>query len=227
MMAHTMPEQEPKPLDVLRDLDRVTDELGHEIEKLQERAGKDSLTGLDNRRAAEEKIRALAAQLERPADERRGHTIEKIALGLFDVDHFKNVNDTYGHAGGDAVLRQVAEALRTRYSRDVDIVGRWGGEEFVVAFEDADPDTLLDRRFGRDREREKGGAIEVPVTLTDGATLTVTFSGGITEYRSGEDLDDVLARADRGLYFAKETGRNRIVIPEKDVPADWQPPGKH
>jgi diguanylate cyclase (GGDEF)-like protein len=134
-----------------------------------------------------------------------------LALALIDIDHFKTVNDTYGHLVGDRVLKSLAEAL-TGQSRDYDRVGRFGGEEFVL---------LLAQTGEKDAckiaQRLRGyiSGLEIPVDdRSDAPTLKVTISVGVTAMARGEsyELTDLLAAADSAMYAAKEAGRNRVAF---------------
>lgn len=152
----------------------------------------DALTGLFNRRRLDE---AFAHELDRA--ERYG---KPLSLMITDVDHFKAVNDTYGHQMGDEVLQMVAGLLRNGV-RAVDVVGRWGGEEFLVLC----PDTDLDgARALADKLR---AAVADAVFPTAGG---VTSSFGVACHRRGESFKDTVARADKALYYAKSKGRNRV-----------------
>jgi diguanylate cyclase (GGDEF)-like protein len=163
------------------------------IDDLKHRAYTDSLTGLLNRRGFEE------TAMERIADGTR-HPFSLIAC---DIDHFKKINDSYGHAGGDAVLKGVSKLFRDSV-RISDTVGRIGGEEFVLLLSNSDrweAYALAERlrgklesvRFGKGALRQK----------------MITASFGVTEYRVGESLDLAIRRADEMLYAAKRNGRNR------------------
>ena len=137
---------------------------------------------------------------------------------MFDVDRFKRVNDTYGHAAGDAVLKTVARIAR-RILRRGDRIGRIGGEEFCVVCPEtgADGAAVVAERIRREVER-----CEVPV---DGQTLSVTISLGVAE-RTERHLcsDHLLADADTALYRAKENGRNQIwIIGPDGRPRRYQP----
>lgn len=132
---------------------------------------------------------------------------------MLDIDHFKKVNDTYGHQVGDQVLKQLGR-LFSGVLREVDIVGRYGGEEFAVVL----PKTGLDQAI-EISERLRQAVAASPLPLAHGLPLTVTVSIGVTELRdSAENIDALLARADKALYDAKHLGRNRVCV---------RPPGEH
>lgn len=155
----------------------------------------DRLTGLLNRAAME---RDLSTEAERASQQ-----MEIYSIAMIDLDHFKNVNDVHGHPVGDAVLEQMAE----RFSESVrpsDRVYRYGGEEFLVLL----PATRSDAAYPvLDRLRQR--ACARPVTDGD-IQLTQTVSVGLVEVTSGESPSDAIRRADRCLYKAKESGRNRV-----------------
>jgi len=139
----------------------------------------------------------------------RTHT--PLAVAIADLDHFKAVNDTYGHLAGDAVLAAIARAM-SALLRDYDVTGRFGGEEFVI---------LLPQTNGAEairiaeRLREKLSEIIIPINAGTAAEspLQVTASIGVaTLDGSRRDLDDMLAAADAALYEAKKTGRNRVCV---------------
>jgi diguanylate cyclase (GGDEF)-like protein len=119
---------------------------------------------------------------------------------MLDIDHFKTINDTFGHQAGDHVLIEIASRLR-RSLRGNDMVARWGGEEFVVLLRDcALPDAL------RVAEDIRAAIAELPF----GAMGSLTVSVGVAEARAGEDLTTWLERADQALYRAKRSGRNEV-----------------
>ncbi len=151
----------------------------------------DPLTGLYNRRGAES-----AAARERARADRTGAAL---SLAMFDIDHFKRVNDTHGHAAGDAVLRMVAREL-TALARLTDVVARWGGEEFVAIL----PGGADGARAYAERTRAAVAALELVVG-------SLTISAGVTELAPGEPFEVGLMRADARLYEAKRAGRNRVV----------------
>ena len=123
--------------------------------------------------------------------------INRFAVILLDVDHFKSVNDTYGHPVGDAVLVAVSQVIQANV-RGQDLVGRWGGEEFLVICRDATVDTAQ-------------ALAEKLRSALQAHSIAVTASFGVTAYRTGDRIADVVNRADAALYRAKEGGRNRVV----------------
>jgi diguanylate cyclase (GGDEF)-like protein len=141
----------------------------------------------------------LAAE-ERRQGARRGTT----CIALLDIDFFKHVNDDYGHAGGDAVLRAFAGAARTGL-RSSDVLARWGGEEFLLL-----PDTgLAEAKRVLQRIADQLGAMQVP-GVDPGRKIS--FSGGLAARMEDEAFADTIGRADKSLYAAKSMGRNRLVV---------------
>jgi diguanylate cyclase (GGDEF)-like protein len=165
----------------------------------------DSLTSIANRRALEE---TLAAEISRA--QRFAHPL---AVVLFDLDHFKETNDTYGHPAGDRLLREAAQLLASS-ARQGDTVARWGGEEFVAVL----PETDLDgaRQLAERLRLEIGG-----VSL---GTTHVSASCGVAALLPGDTVDTLLAAADSALYRAKENGRNRTELAERTAPDDFSLP---
>jgi diguanylate cyclase len=164
---------------------------------LAELAARDELTGLFNRRHMGE----LMAQ-HRAACQRAG---DGFAVALVDLDHFKRINDTHGHAVGDKVLRAFAEQAGAAM-RSTDIVGRWGGEEFLVIYPRS---TAREAEQAAARLRERVAA--VVVTTPCGQPLRFTVSIGLTEHVPPESIDALVERADRAMYRAKSQGRDRVV----------------
>ncbi len=177
------------------------------VVKLRRASRRDSLTGLLNRGAIDDELHRLWEL------HRRGG--EPFALLLLDIDHFKRVNDTYGHAAGDRVLAQVA-GLLARHARQIDMVGRYGGEEFLIAIPHAD---AAGAAQAAERLRQ---VIEQQTVQARGVDLRVTASIGVAVVQpSDAGIDVALARADRALYRAKDEGRNRVVpadVPRRDAP---------
>lgn len=180
----------------------------------------DSKTGLLNVSTWESEAEA---ELSRAA-----RTNSPVALALVDIDHFKLVNDTYGHLVGDRVLKAIAEAL-TGQSRDYDRAGRFGGEEFVLLLAQT---TEKDACKIAERLRGYISNLAIPVDdRPDAPTLTVTISVGVTAMARGEsyELTDLLAAADSAMYAAKQAGRNRVAFarPLRDMGIDaaWSAAG--
>ncbi len=158
----------------------------------------DRLTGLNNRGWWEECLAREFQRLKR--------TREAGSLLMFDIDHFKNVNDTYGHPGGDEVLRQLAAALRARV-RATDIAGRYGGEEFGVILINS---PILGAQSFAERLRLAAQGLR---TVHDGKEIRFTISLGVAAHSEGfADHKAWIAAADQALYRAKEGGRNRTVV---------------
>ena len=160
----------------------------------------DRLTGLPNRRYIEDRLdQAMAAA-------RRSR--RPLALALADLDHFKQINDRHGHAGGDIVLRHAAAALRQAFRRS-DVIARYGGEEFVILLPEAEPAAAAERL-----ERFRADIAAQPVRLPGAAAVPITLSVGLAVFpEDGEEAADLLARADQRLYAAKRAGRNRLQGP--------------
>ena len=132
--------------------------------------------------------------------------VQTCALPIY-IDHFKKVNDTFGHAAGDAVLRGFAGAISATL-RDADHLGRFGGEEFLAVFSG----TLIDGAIvGAERMRSAVANAHYPGAP---AGAGVTLSAGVACYRSAESIEELLARADAALYRAKNAGRDRVVPAE-------------
>ena len=174
----------------------LMDEVIAGREKLRHQATHDLLTGLANRRAVRE---SLIQELARAAREQT-----TMGVVMVDVDHFKQVNDTYGHLAGDAVLTEVGSRMCARV-RSYDSVGRYGGEEFLIVIPRCDFQTTFDRA---DSLREF--IAHAPVVTPEGP-ITITASMGVATYLG--DLcgpDDLIRQADAALYRAKRNGRNRV-----------------
>jgi diguanylate cyclase (GGDEF)-like protein len=128
------------------------------------------------------------------------------AVALVDLDDFKRINDTYGHAVGDKVLRTFAEQACSAM-RGADIVGRWGGEEFLVVYPRS---TAREAAAGADRLRER---VAAAIVMTPGGQpLRFTVSIGLTDHLPPECIEALVERADRAMYQAKSQGRNRVVM---------------
>ncbi|MCQ4323143.1 GGDEF domain-containing protein [Stutzerimonas stutzeri] len=167
--------------------------------KLASMATTDSLTGLFNRRNMIELTEKILARHHRHPT--------NLTLMLMDIDHFKQVNDQYGHETGDRVLQAVSDLLRQSL-REQDFIGRWGGEEFLAIL----PDTNFSHA-GESAERIRTGVQALDIH-SDGTSVRVTLSIGITQYRADELFSEAIARADHALYGCKAAGRNRVEVAE-------------
>jgi diguanylate cyclase len=175
-----------------------TQELENLNEKLNELSVTDDLTGLRNRRF-------LDQQLEQEVG-RAWRSEHSLAVAMLDIDHFKPVNDTYGHQMGDECLRMVGEILRASLRSPSDTGARYGGEEFAMILPDTDYEDAL-AVVERVRARIHASPVEF-----DGVVLELTLSAGVTAHSVNESVtpDQLLMEADEALYHAKETGRNRV-----------------
>jgi diguanylate cyclase (GGDEF)-like protein/PAS domain S-box-containing protein len=209
-MITPLPERDPAAPDadpayslVLRD---ITDRRDAS-ESWRQAVFSDHLTGVANRRGF-----FHAAELELG---RARRSPRPVALALFDLDHFKRVNDTHGHPGGDVVLRAFAQALRTTF-RAVDVVARLGGEEFAVLL----PSTDMAQACAV--ARRLLATVAGLTVQVEGAAVTFTVSAGVALWMPQEpqagSIDDLLKRGDRALYAAKAAGRNRVVCWSADLP---------
>ncbi len=174
--------------------------LGEAMHRLTQLASYDSLTGLLNRRAIQDQAGAELA---------RGHRAgQTVSLVLLDLDHFKSVNDRYGHPAGDAALRHVATALRAN-TRSYDLVGRWGGEEFLLLLPGAGTDEAAEVA-----DRVRAALAAEPIDMPNGDRLVLRVSAGVAGLTAGTmpRLEAIVASADAALYSAKQAGRDRVVI---------------
>ncbi len=167
--------------------------------RTQQQARTDTLIGMDNRRE-------FQRQLDAEAERARRHE-RPLSMLMFDLDHFKQINDTYGHPAGDEVLRAFAARIRNEL-RPADRAARYGGEEFSVIL----PETTADgARIMAERMRQS--VANAPIRLADGREIRLTVSAGGSCYPEDTDSpEELVARADQALYAAKEAGRNRIVL---------------
>jgi two-component system cell cycle response regulator len=177
---------------------RHSDRLRNSIEESVEAAITDPLTGLHNRRYMESHMRTLVEEALRIG--------KPFSILVTDIDHFKRVNDTYGHPGGDAVLKEFSARLQ-RNTRSIDLACRYGGEEFVVIM----PDTEIENAW-HVAERLRKCVADEPFPVSGHQAIPVTASIGIACLEFTEDTpESILKRADQALYSAKREGRNRIV----------------
>ncbi len=168
------------------------------ITELRQLSHRDHLTGLMNRRAFDELAPTLLAQAERHR--------WPLALLLFDLDHFKGINDQHGHETGDQVLRHVAQLAQV-HLRSSDLLARYGGEEFIALLPDCDDEAALVLA-----ERLRQAMQQQPLGLPDGSMLKLSASFGLAALRAGHQapLPELFSRADAALYAAKANGRNQV-----------------
>ena len=184
-------------------LTRQKRELEQAVAQVQQLATQDELTGLPNRRYLTEMLEA-----EQRRSQRAGHPW---MVALLDLDFFKRVNDRYGHAVGDQVLRNFATTVR-RTVRNTDVLARWGGEEFLLLLQDTASDAALPML-----ERVRAAVQTMADTPVDGngpalsAVPCVTVSIGVAAHCAGDSVEKTVDRADQALYQAKAQGRNRVV----------------
>lgn len=177
---------------------RYNEALRQSVAQTIEMAVTDGLTGLHNRRYLDNHMTTLF--------ERANQRKRPLSFMITDIDKFKSVNDTYGHDGGDDVLREFALRIR-RQVRGADLVCRYGGEEFVVAMPDTDAAIAA-----RVAERVRAAIENEPFALPGGKKIHVTTSVGVSSLIAGRDsIADLMKRADKALYEAKHGGRNRVV----------------
>ncbi|MGM0633177.1 MAG: diguanylate cyclase [Pseudomonadota bacterium] len=178
----------------------IRNRLREQNRQLEVLATRDPLTQLPNRRAL---LGQMSREIRR--SERRSPDSTELCISMIDIDHFKDINDEYGHDVGDAVLTQFSEILGESI-REGDFVGRFGGEEFVLLL----PETTLDAaRVATDRVRAAVAAARF-AGLPEG--VGVTISQGVALHVRGDTLDATIKRADQALYRAKSSGRDRIIV---------------
>jgi diguanylate cyclase (GGDEF)-like protein len=183
-------------------------QLQQKIRQLQEELITDELTKVLNRRGLFERIEPfvneVSYQLKNP-EQRKSFVLKDFSLIFVDIDKFKSINDTYGHATGDTVLKEVAGLLRGGV-RGSDIVGRYGGEEIVIGLLGANID---DAQQIAETLRQKLASQRIKHGSRE---LSVTASFGVASVREGSDTNGLIDAADKALYRAKENGRNRVEV---------------
>ena len=171
------------------------------LSELHRQAITDEMTGVPNRRYVFE-------QLEKSFDDIEKNSKEHFATAIFDIDHFKNVNDTYGHAAGDEIIKKVCN-LATSIIKSPNIFGRIGGEEFLaVIFNDSE--NHLQQICEKIRT-----SVEKEETLFDNQKISVTLSGGVCFSNESSSVSDLVNKADERLYLAKKNGRNKFYLKEE------------
>jgi diguanylate cyclase (GGDEF)-like protein len=171
-------------------------ELLEALDRIREMAQHDELTALFNRHYMNDLLATTARQMERSS--------QTFSVCIIDVDHFKKVNDTYGHRIGDEVLRCFATQASADL-RPTDTLARWGGEEFLLLMSDTRAEQALARVL-------RLHAATSELVFADAPNLRVTFSTGIAQFRPNESIDSLIERADQALYKAKNGGRNQTIL---------------
>ena len=180
------------------ELEAKVRELESELRRLSDEVSTDALTQVANRRGLAQAFDAECARLQREGG-------SGLAIGLIDIDNFKKLNDTLGHAAGDVALKNLAAQVRARL-RPTDHLARFGGEEFVVLI----PGTVAaEAQLALTRLQRN---LSEALFLHEGREVFVTFSAGVTAWQPGETLENALARADTAMYEAKRTGKNRTCL---------------
>jgi diguanylate cyclase len=198
MAWHQQAEESEKVLrERLAKLELESSELRSRMVEAHYMALLDTVTGLPNRLAYEERIEQEMARWKRFAN--------SLTLLVWDVDDFKSINDRFGHQAGDKALRVIAQSLKARL-RETDFIARFGGEEFVCLLCGAEGMEAL--RVAEDMRR----SVESNAFHSQGRPVSVTISCGLATFRQGDTLDDVFSRADLALYQAKKSGKNRCEL---------------
>jgi diguanylate cyclase (GGDEF)-like protein/PAS domain S-box-containing protein len=170
-----------------------------ELRELRQTVHLDQLTGIRNRQFIEGRLRAAIAEL-------AGQAETAVGIIFLDIDHFKHINDSYGHDIGDAVLRMVAATLQHNL-RASDVIGRWGGEEFVALLHDVTTLEALRSVANKLRTLVEHSRLDLP-----DAGLTVTISAGATRLLPTDTTEAAIRRADELLYQSKRNGRNQVSV---------------
>ena len=166
--------------------------------ELSKRANYDELTSLYNRYA----LNYIGNSRLKSLDKKQA----KLDVAIIDIDHFKNINDTYGHKAGDVVLEKLARILRMYSIKEIKC-GRWGGEEFIIISNES----LTHEEFIQSIEDLRKYVEEHPINIGSNNNINITISAGIAQGTCKQNLERVVSLADKNLYKAKESGRNRVV----------------
>ena len=205
-LQSTLEAKQLRDAEVMSALTARVETLQKNLIQAEEQLSLDPLTRITNRGAFE---RAVARAVKHPH-----RTKVPLSLAMLDIDHFKKINDTYGHPIGDRVILCVAQWI-TAAVRHTDLVARYGGEEFVVILEDADL-SAAEKRFTAVLKQIADRSFEYQA---DGETraLRFTMSCGVAQFAAGESAQDLVHRADQALYDAKKSGRNRVLARRRSV----------
>ncbi|MBC7076044.1 MAG: GGDEF domain-containing protein [Syntrophomonadaceae bacterium] len=183
-----------------RELEQKNQELKELLQRVEQLAMNDYLTGVYNRRSAVELIQKELARSQREG--------KSFSILMADIDDFKQVNDRYGHECGDYVLKRVAGLIREA-SRQYDVVARWGGEEFLLML----PRTQLEEaKIVAERIR---ALVARQVFSYQGFSFSVTLTIGVAGFLPGDDVDGLIRRADKFMYLGKKREKNQVVVEER------------
>lgn len=179
-------------------LEKQNKELEEKNKRLERDLIHDHLTGLKTRKYFEERVEEIISSLKNPDSEKRKEGFHNLSILFFDVDNFKKINDTFGHKGGDTVLKRVSEIIAGNV-RTSDVVSRWGGEEIVAGL------------FGADEDEAVEKAEEIRIAIEERMKdMNVTVSIGVAFYKEGLDMDSIIRQGDEAMYFAKGSGKNNV-----------------
>ena len=192
------------------DAEERVKQLEEELEQVSEKMHEDQLTGALNRRGMDE---AIDREVKR-AD--RQNT--PVSLALLDIDNFKQLNDTLGHQAGDQALVHLTSVIKETL-RPTDEVARYGGEEFILIMSETTLEDAMASVTRLQRELTK------KFFLHNNERILVTFSAGVALRGENEDAEDVIGRADKAMYLAKKTGKNRVIAAEAGLPSSGKPYG--
>lgn len=210
-----MPHEQPQaPEERIAQLEEENAALREEVERLtkerderEREAIMDELTKVLNRRGLNEMAKALLPR-DDAAGRERSKDMGRQVVAMFDLDNFKQLNTQHGHLKADEVLKRAAQVLKG-FVRESDVVGRFGGEEFVVIFTNTSGENIKARLF----DEKKGGWKMSFTTLIDEEAIQASFSGGMTEVgenETGKDFQAILERANQAMRRSKEAGKNRV-----------------
>ncbi len=189
--------------ELVRRFEESQEKANELLGRIENAATKDPLTGAYNRRYLIEYIDKCISKVD-------NGELGAFSILMFDIDHFKNINDTYGHLAGDDCIKSLTVILE-RSLRKVDVVSRYGGEEFICVLPSAE-DTPAFRRAEQIRNTVEN------TILSEVIDKTITVSGGVAMYKAGMTAQELIEAVDRNLYIAKESGRNQIVWHDGGIP---------
>ena len=187
------------------DLEKKIEEFEQTIRVLKEDLIHDVLTGLKTRRFFEEEAKKYFESISNESNKKRREwfRFKHLSFLFFDIDYFKSINDTHGHAVGDGVLKVVAKTIQDGV-RSGDIAARWGGEEMIVAL------LGVNESGAKKKANQIRKSIE-RLSFNNLPDIQMTVSAGVSSFEAGNNFDEIINRADKALYQAKEGGRNKVI----------------